>query len=567
MKIRSTWGAVGLVLVMGLLAVWFYRPAQATQTVCVTRMPEPGGFLVEGIVGRPQTLNPLLDQNNVVDRELTNLLFDGLTQVDSRGRIVPALAENWQVSGDAKTITFTLRANLTWHDGEPVTSQDVAFTYGLLQQESFTGLPQLRSLWQSITITPVSDQQIAFTLPAPYSPFLEATTVGILPAHLLADSDVPLEQNNTFNQKPVGTGLFMLAADQDWVNNGQLFLIPNPTYWQQGTILSGLEFRFFPDESALYEAFRQGEIHAINSISTIALPTMATLPGMRLITSPAPRYTQLLFNLNETNSSAITDIKVRQAMALSLDRRVLVDKVLNGQGVLLEGPFPSTSPAYNPTVMTTIPVDGVAAANLLNEAGWTLPDGATTRQKIVNETTVPLELNLLVLREGLLPALAANMALQWAELGITVNLTTLDVTEFYDALNNRAFDMALVNIAPTVDPDLYDFWSQEAVIRGQNYGGWNSRRASEAMEQARQLWTWEERQPLYNSFLGAYANELPALTIYQHVTTYGISGTVFQAGTGWIDQADIGVLRQPRGRYQTLAHWFVAYTEVECSQP
>ena len=68
MKIRSTWGAVGLVLVMGLLAVWFYRPAQATQTVCVTRMPEPGGFLVEGIVGRPQTLNPLLDQNNVVDR-------------------------------------------------------------------------------------------------------------------------------------------------------------------------------------------------------------------------------------------------------------------------------------------------------------------------------------------------------------------------------------------------------------------------------------------------------------------------------------------------------------------
>ena len=113
MKIRSTWGAVGLVLVMGLLAVWFYRPAQATQTVCVTRMPEPGGFLVEGIVGRPQTLNPLLDQNNVVDRELTNLLFDGLTQVDSRGRIVPALAENWQVSGDAKTITFTLRANLT----------------------------------------------------------------------------------------------------------------------------------------------------------------------------------------------------------------------------------------------------------------------------------------------------------------------------------------------------------------------------------------------------------------------------------------------------------------------
>src|SRR5690606_14697573 len=123
------------------IGAWFYRPAQANQTVCVTLMPQPGGFLVEGMVGRPQSLNPLLDQNNLVDRQLTNLLFDGLTQVDGRGRIIPALAETWQISGDAKTITFTLRANLTWHDGEPVTTEDVAFTYGRLQDEAFTGLP------------------------------------------------------------------------------------------------------------------------------------------------------------------------------------------------------------------------------------------------------------------------------------------------------------------------------------------------------------------------------------------------------------------------------------------
>lgn len=564
MKSRTFGVAIGLLAVLGLIGAWFYGPAQANQTVCVTRMPEPGGFMVEGMVGRPQNLNPLLDQDNLLDRELANLLFDGLTQVDSRGRIVPALAESWQVSGDAKTITFTLRANLTWHDGQPVTSQDVAFTYGLLQNESFTGLPHLRSLWQSVTITPISEQQIAFTLPAPYAPFLEATTVGLLPAHLLAQSNTALEQNSTFNQNPIGTGPFMVAAEQNWSEAGRLFLLPNPTYWQQGTILNGLEFRFFPDEATLYEAFRAGEIQAINRISTIALPTMATLPGVRLITSPASQITQLFFNLNESNGSAVGDIKVRQALALSLDRQDLVDRVLNGQGLPLEGPFPSTSPAYNPTVMTTIPMDRAAAANLLNEAGWTLPEGAITRQKSGDEAPLTLELNLLVLREGLLPALAANMAVQWADLGITVNLTTLDVTEFYEALNNRAFDMVLVNVSPTVDPDLYDFWSQEAIVRGQNYAGWNSRRASEAMEQARQLWTWDERQPLYNTFLGAYANELPALTIYQHVTSYGISDTVFQAGTGWIDQADIGVLRQPRGRYQTLAHWFVAYTETEC---
>lgn len=564
MKSRIIGGAIWLVVGLGLIGAWFYRPAQANQTACVTRMPQPGGFLVEGVVGRPQSLNPLLDQNNLVDRELNNLLFDGLTQVDARGRIVPALAETWQVSGDAKTLTFTLRANLTWHDGEPVTTEDVAFTYSRLQDISFTGLPHLRSLWQSITITPVSEQQIAFALPAPYAPFLEATTVGILPAHLLAETAVPLEQNDAFNQNPVGTGPFMMATEQAW-DAGRLFLVPNPAYWQQGTILTGIEFRFFPDETTLYEAYRAGEIHTINTVSAVAIPAMAVLPGIRLITSPASAYTQLLFNLNVENTSAVGDIKVRQALALSLNRAVLIDQVLNGQGLALEGPFPSTSPAYNAAVMAPLPVDVIAAANLLNEAGWTLPDGATVRQRIVDETTRPLELNLLVLRDALLPALAANMALQWAELGVTVNLTTVEVTAFYEALNNGAFDMALVDVMPTVDPDLYDFWSQEAIVRGQNYGGWNNRRASEAMEQARQLWAWEERQPLYNTFLSAYANELPALTLYQHVTTYGIRETVFQAGTGWIEQADIGVLRAPRGRYHTLAHWFVTYTETECT--
>lgn len=566
MKSRMIGGAIWLVVGLGLIGAWFYRPAQANQTACVTRMPQPGGFLVEGMVGRPQSLNPLLDQNNLVDRELNNLLFDGLTQVDARGRIVPALAETWQISGDARTITFTLRTNLTWHDGEPVTTEDVVFTYGRLQDESFTGLPHVRSLWQSITITPINEQQIAFTLPAPYAPFLEATTVGLLPSHILAQSDLPLEQNDAFNRSPVGTGPFMMAAQQAW-DEGRLFLVPNPAYWQQGTILTGIEFRFFPDEATLYEAYRAGEIHAINTVSAVALPAMAVLPGVRLITSPAPEYTQLLFNLNSENTSAIGDIKVRQALALSLDRAMLVDQVRNGQGLLLEGPFPSTSLAYNPAVMAPLPIDVIAAANLLNEAGWTLPDGVTVRQRTVDETTLSLELNLLVLREALLPALAANMALQWAELGVTVNLTTVEATEFYEALNNGAFDMALVDVMPTVDPDLYDFWSQEAIIRGQNYGGWNNRRASEAMEQARQLWAWEERQPLYNTFLSAYANELPALTLYQHVTTYGIRETVFQAGTGWIEQADIGVLREPRGRYHTLAHWFVTYTETECTAP
>lgn len=104
-----------------------------------------GGDFVEGVVGAPRSLNPLLSDLYPVDRELTSLIFDGLTRYDASGALVSALAESWVVSDDGRSVTFTLRDDLVWHDGEPVTAVDVAFTYGLLQNEAFP----VRQPWPS----------------------------------------------------------------------------------------------------------------------------------------------------------------------------------------------------------------------------------------------------------------------------------------------------------------------------------------------------------------------------------------------------------------------------------
>ncbi len=119
--------------------------------------------------------------------------------------------------------------------------------------------------------------------------------------------------------------------------------------------------------------------------------------------------------------------------------------------------------------------------------------------------------------------------------------------------------MALVEIAPPNDPDLYDFWSQEAMIRGQNFSGWNNRRASEALEAGRQIFTQGERAAYYEAFLRQFDTDLPALTLYQHVDTYVMSEAV--------KEAEIGLVWEPRDRYQSLPAWFLNYRDVTVSCP
>jgi peptide/nickel transport system substrate-binding protein len=259
-------------------------------------------------------------------------------------------------------------------------------------------------------------------------------------------------------------------------------------------------------------------------------------------------------------------VEGRRALAIALDRDSLIDRVLNGQGLPLEGPYLPTSWAYNPNLLTVFTYDPATAAALLDSIGWSVAEGGTVRQR---EGT-PLRVRLLTMDDPTHVALAEAIAAQWANVGVETQVTmTSGLDELRQALSSRAFDVALVDIAPPGDPDLYDFWSQEAIIRGQNYAGWNNRRASEALESGRQQWTVADRKPAYDNFLRSYDSDLPALTLFQHVYTYGLSEEVQQvSGSGGDAQpAEIGLIAHPRDRYQTFADWFLFYRDVTVGCP
>lgn len=556
MRFNLRWQILLAVLAFSLTAALLSFQVRSA-SLCSTRVPAAGGIFAEGVVGLPQTLNPLLSDPFPLDRQLVSLIFDGLTQVDAGGNIVPALAENWSVSEDGRTLRFVLRDDIAWHDGEPVTAADVVFTYGLMQDENFPGPAALKNLWQSVTITQIDDQTIEFVLTEPYAPFLSETTRGVLPAHLLEGVTAASLAQHPFNQSPVGTGPWMVAANQDWQQNGRLQLLPNPLFWREGTQIPTLEFQFYPDETTLAEAFADGRVQAMNTVSPEMLPDVAAIPGVRLFTAESPRYTELLFNQGESGAPLLKSAEGRQALAYALDRNAVVDRVLNGQGLPLEGPYLPTSWAYNPAALTQYQYDPTAAQLALSAQGWEKVEGVPVRR---NGEGDPLQIRLLTLAGAPHEPLAEEIAWQWADIGIeTVVETAVDGPALRASLAEGDFDVALVDITPPADPDLYDFWSQEAIVRGQNYGRWNNRNASEALENGRQIWPVAERRPYYDTFLRLFNSDLPALTLYQHATTYALSPTV--------EQAEIGKITRPRDRYKTFAQWFLLYRDVSIVCP
>lgn len=548
MKIELRWQLLlAAVCVAFLVSLLGFQIQSAGQ--CATLVPSAGGRLVEGRVGQPQHLNPLLSKSNPIDQELVNLLFDGLTRYSDQGRLEPALAQSWEIDEDGTTYHFNLREDILWHDGEPFNANDVVFTYGLLQNEEFTSPDSLNELWSSVTISSTGEFKVDFILEKPYSPFLNATTLGILPEHLLGQVPSGEIADHPFNRSPVGTGPFLVVPGNEFRRDGFLLLAPNPHYWRGRAALDSAEFRFYPDGAAIVEAFEDGEIHSLTVFPNADIEQLGALSGIRLYSSGAPRYTQLIFNLTDSASPAVRRPEVRRALIQSLDRETIIDQALSGQGLPLNGPYLPNSWAYNPFVFAGYNFLPEASAGVLESLGWVIAEGSQFR----SFEGEPLRLRLLTTDDPTHLSIAGIIADQWENVGVDSELMIVDSANLDTNLMDREYDVALVDIEPLNDPDLYDFWSQEAIINGQNYGGWNNRRASEALETARKLTSVEERRPYYDAFLQYFEEDIPAFTLFQHVSTYGISDEV--------KDVDIGRIDSPRDRYQSFADWYLEFHE------
>jgi len=531
-----------------------------TLNLSTTVVPEKGGTYVEGVVGLPQWVNPILAQYNPVDRDLCALIFEGLTRVNEQGELEPYLAAAWEVSEDGKVYTFQLRQDVRWHDGVPFTTDDVVFTIQAIQDPDYQGVPYLAELWRSVQVEKIDDYTVRFTLEEPFIPFLDYTTIGLLPAHLLAD--VPARQlpKHPFSTRPVGTGPFMLEE----LTTEHALLRVNPRHWGPRPYLEKIEFRFYPSEEALFAAYERGEVKGISYVRPQDIPRLRGYPDLRLYSARISGYTLIYLNLDNPEVPFFQDKRVRQALLYALDRQRLIDRVLNGQGLIAHSPIMPDSWAYDPEI-PIYPYDPQQAQKLLDEAGWRdlqrlwamTGEGQAEATGVREKEDVKLSFTLLTRNDPLDIALAQEIARQWARVGVQATpqaVTFSTLTSEY--LRPRRFQAVLSRwqeLPP--DPDPYPRWhSTQIGGEGQNFAGFVNRDADEAIEQARSITDRARRAALYRQFQRVFAEEVPSLLLYYPVYTYAVDKEV--------KEVQIAPLMSPGDRFRNVASWYMVTQRV-----
>jgi peptide/nickel transport system substrate-binding protein len=558
------WQILVVLVTLGIVAVLLFSQQSPSITGPILPQPEQGGVYTEGLVGALGRLNPLLDWNNSADRSVDRLLFSGLIKFDEHGLPQKDLAD-WGVAKDGTVYNFSIRPNAVWHDGTPVTSDDVIFTVEMMKSAGSLYPQDIKDLWSKIKVTRLNDKNLKFTLPEPYVPFIDYLTFGILPKHLLGSVSPDQMEKADFNINPVGSGPYKF--DHLLIDNGQIkgvVLTVSDNYYDRAPFIEQVVFRYYQTSADALDAYQQGDVLSVSQITSDVLNVALEESNLSVYTSRLPQISFVLFNLNNPEVAFLQNAKVRRALMLGLNRSYIINRFLQGQAVTTDGPILPGSWAY---------YDGIEhfefnpdeSVNLLKGEGYVIPaEGGDVRAK---EGTA-LSFTMLHPDDVVHTKIAETIRDEWAQIGVHVELQAVPYDKLAtDFLASRTYQAALVdlNLARTPDPDPYPFWHQAEATGGQNYSQWDNRAASEYLEQARVTADYSLRTRLYRNFQVVFAKELPALPLFAPVYSYGVDSQV--------QGVQIAALYDPSDRLATFSSWYLLtrraleQTEVPTATP
>ncbi len=546
------WIAAVVLTVSALTLTWFSAQAFTVE------VPKHGGILREGVVGYPRFINPLLAVTDT-GKDIGALIYSGLVRIDSNGKIVPDLAEKIDTSADGKTYTVTIRKNAVFHDGKPVTSEDVAYTILTAKDNSIKSPEGVK--WQGVDVQTPNPQTVVFTLKEPFYPFIYNLTLGILPKHIWNNADTDEFTLSIYNLEPIGSGPYKFDSIIRDTNG-----LPSEYHIKAfkkaiggEPYISEIVFTFYKTEDEMLRAYTEGKIDSMQGLSPeIALQNRSIIEGKNgvLIPLSQPRLFGVFFGQGNASLSpqlkvALSNVKFKQALSLSIRRQDLIDNALFSFGNIETGPFSS---AFNPlipiasfvgstTASTTAPTLGSynveAAKNLLTEAGYVLNDeGKLTEKKSSEKVPSQISITLSTVSGTELERAGKIIQESWKALGIDVKLQTYEGEELNQkVIKNRNFDALLFGLVIPRSLDLYPFWhSSERKDPGVNISGYSNKNVDAALERIRKA-TTTDRTILQNDFRivnDSITSELPTIFLFSPSYVYVIPKEMKGVYTGGI---------------------------------
>ena len=513
--------------------------------------PDVGGTYIEGMIGRPNTVNPVMLYNDV-DRDLAALVFNGLTRASENGNLQPDLASRWTIAPDGLVYTFTLRSNIQWHDGAPFRAEDVLFTIHSIQDPAFKGPADLATFWRTVAVTSPDALTVRFQLTQAYAPFLDYTTIGILPAHLLSEVSPAELAQNPFNRRPIGTGPFTVSE----LTSNHATLEANRNFYGVKPFLTRILFRFYPDYDSVLAAYTRAEVEGMARILPANLSKARALDNLKLYNARIAGYSLIYLNLSKP---AFQDKAVRQALLYAIDRQRLITEQLQGQGLPAASPIEPGTWAFDSTI-PLYPFDPEKAKAMLDAAGWKDP-GNGIRQKSNDVLAFTLTTN----DDPTRVALANEIIKGWQTIGVKATVQPMPGASLVPTvLQPRQFDAVLYEWRTlSNDPDQYENWHESqipsATNPGQNYSGLKDRDISEVLEAARKTSDQVKRAELYRKFQERFADLVPALLLYNPIYSYGIDARV--------RGVQLAPLLAPSDRFRNIAQWYLKTKRATYSAP
>lgn len=512
-------------------------------------IPISGGEYIEGVVGQPVYVNPVLATGNDADMDLCTLIYSGLFKYDSKGEIVPDLAESYEVSDDKLTYTVHLKKDLKWQNGEVFSADDVLFTIQTIQDPAFKS--PLRQNWQGVGMEMVDENTLQFILQSPYSFFLNNLTTGIIPRHVW-ESVAPANFALTdYNLRPVGTGPYKFS---DFKKDGEGNILSydleiNEGYYGEKPYIGKIGFSFYYDEDSMLDAYNNKQVFGMSFLSPARIPDVKSARSTQIHSINIPRYFAVFFN--QQKSKVLASREVRKALSIATDRKAIIDEILAGQGKDIYSPIPPGTFGFTDDVKK-FEFDIEKANKVLDDDGWKRgEDGFRKKDNLA------LEFNLATTDWPDLALTAEILKKQWEAIGAKVNFEALPVADIQqNFIRTREYDALLFGQVVGIDPDPYAFWhSSQTRDPGLNLALYSNQDVDKILEKIRQEMNKDSRIEYYKNFQQAAAEDIPAIFLYSPNYLY-VHGKSVQGMT-------VSSMVTPDKRFSDVSKWYVKTKRIK----
>ena len=456
-------------------------------------VPTYGGEITEGIIGTPRFINPVLATNEQ-DKDLTSLIYAGLTKKDDSGRTVLDMAESITESDDRLHYDVVLKSSARFHNGSKVTADDVIYTISLIQNPNIKSPRRVE--WEGVSIEKKNDLEFTFSLKKPFPLFMDILNVGILPKNVWKNLSEEQFSLSDLNINAIGSGPYKITkiiSDSGIPNT--FYLEAHKNYTLNRPFVDSIIINTYQNEKYLLQAFQNGNIDRIHNISPEKVASLS-IATSSIHTSLLPRTFSIFFNPNKAN--ILSDKQVRKALALAIDKQAIVDTVLHKYGKVINDPYPFDED------VTPSPYD-VAQAKILLSTNKSFKKASST-----------IDLTLATANTDEMKKVAEMIKDDWAKVGVNVTIAVYEVSDLNQSvIKDRDFQVLLFGSITQNPSDLYAFWhSSQRTYPGLNISNYVSKRLDTNLETLRESEDELARITAYEAVKKEFSEETPGIFLF-----------------------------------------------------